>query len=484
MRLASAAPYSSRLRPLILSIEARVEHGPAGFHAVVHTTRPDGRDFGSRELTGKEPDCSDLFEQLTLVIALTIDPDAELRAKDSPPPVPPKAARQKECPEPRVEVVERERRVLVPVTTKREPWSGDSRLALTATLGLLPGVTPGLLAAGSVKPPGLLPIELSGSAWPERSAEVAGGGAHFTLLAGELALCPTTPIGGVARAHFCGGLALGSMRARGFGFDENAEQAEPIFMISGRFRLSLRIGSYAHVDLGAGLLGSVVRPRFFYVDPSGVEKDVHRVPPVGANAEIGFGFSFGSEFRTAASMATPEWDALLATELAITPPCPSAARERQSFRSLYEEHAAFVWRTLRRLGVAPAHVEDACQETFVIVHKKLDDFDGVSPKSWLFAIALRVASDFRKRAHVRREKSVADVPESMVPPPQHDELERSRARDLWSELSTRSMKTSGRSSCSTSSKACPCPRLLRHFSVPFRRRTRGFMPRAVASRTS
>ena len=33
-----------------------------------------------------------------------------------------------------------------------------------------------------------------------------------------------------------------------------------------------------------------------------------------------------------------------------------------AFRALYDEHFAHVWRTLRRLGVQAAHLEDAAHE--------------------------------------------------------------------------------------------------------------------------
>lgn len=74
------------------------------------------------------------------------------------------------------------------------------------------------------------------------------------------------------------------------------------------------------------------------------------------------------------------------------------------FSQLYEDNAAFVWRTLRRLGVRPADLEDACQEVFVVVHRKRDTFNATAAvRTWLFGIARRVAADHRRRAHVRRE---------------------------------------------------------------------------------
>ncbi len=87
------------------------------------------------------------------------------------------------------------------------------------------------------------------------------------------------------------------------------------------------------------------------------------------------------------------------------PPPPSSAvvldRDR-AFRALYEAHASFVWRNLRRLGVADSDVEDKMQEVFVIAHRRWSDFAdrGHGPRAWLFQIALRVASDARR--HRRR----------------------------------------------------------------------------------
>ena len=78
-------------------------------------------------------------------------------------------------------------------------------------------------------------------------------------------------------------------------------------------------------------------------------------------------------------------------------------------RQIFDEHARYVWRTLRHLGVADADLEDVCQEVFVTVHRKLPEFEGRSKlRTWLYGICLRVASDYRRRAYVRRERAVAD----------------------------------------------------------------------------
>jgi RNA polymerase sigma-70 factor (ECF subfamily) len=54
--------------------------------------------------------------------------------------------------------------------------------------------------------------------------------------------------------------------------------------------------------------------------------------------------------------------------------------------------------------VPEADAKDATQEVFMVVHRKLDEFEGRSKITrWLFAICLRVASDRRKKASFRRE---------------------------------------------------------------------------------
>ncbi len=83
------------------------------------------------------------------------------------------------------------------------------------------------------------------------------------------------------------------------------------------------------------------------------------------------------------------------------------------------EHGTFVWRTLRRLGVRDADVDDVCQEVFLVVHGKIAGFEPRgSLRSWLYAICVRLAAAYRRRAPVRREVPT-ESPEStdVAPPP-------------------------------------------------------------------
>jgi RNA polymerase sigma-70 factor (ECF subfamily) len=70
------------------------------------------------------------------------------------------------------------------------------------------------------------------------------------------------------------------------------------------------------------------------------------------------------------------------------------------FDGIYEEHVDFVWRNLRRLGVSAAQLDDACQDVFLVVHRRRGDFAGRSTiRTWLFGIVLRVASEHRRKGH-------------------------------------------------------------------------------------
>ncbi len=71
---------------------------------------------------------------------------------------------------------------------------------------------------------------------------------------------------------------------------------------------------------------------------------------------------------------------------------------------LFREHFVFVRRVLRRCGIAPADLDDAVQETFLVVHRRAADFEGrASERTWLYAVAVRVASTLRRSA--RREQA-------------------------------------------------------------------------------
>jgi RNA polymerase sigma-70 factor (ECF subfamily) len=90
---------------------------------------------------------------------------------------------------------------------------------------------------------------------------------------------------------------------------------------------------------------------------------------------------------------------------------PPVAAPALTFDDVYAAHFAYVWRILRTFGVAEAALEDAAQDVFVVVHRRLPEFEGrAAITTWLFAIARRVASAHRRKAPDARTEPLADDP--------------------------------------------------------------------------
>lgn len=100
---------------------------------------------------------------------------------------------------------------------------------------------------------------------------------------------------------------------------------------------------------------------------------------------------------------------------------------RPTFEAVYRAHVGFVWRSLRRLGVAEAEIEDAAHEVFMVVHRRLAEFDGAAAiTTWLFAIARGIASN-RRRGADRHERRIAAAPPPTASVDPGEQLERTRA---------------------------------------------------------
>jgi RNA polymerase sigma-70 factor, ECF subfamily len=106
---------------------------------------------------------------------------------------------------------------------------------------------------------------------------------------------------------------------------------------------------------------------------------------------------------------------------------PTVARPGvPGFAELFRDHAQFLWRTLVNLGVPRHDAPDLCQEVMITVHRRLPDFDGRSLRGWLYGICVRMASDYRRSARVRREIPHAAPPDTSLEPDQAEQVERSR----------------------------------------------------------
>lgn len=105
----------------------------------------------------------------------------------------------------------------------------------------------------------------------------------------------------------------------------------------------------------------------------------------------------------------------------------AAAEGPGALQTLVAEHAAYVAAVLRRCGAAEADVHDLSQEVWIVVHRRLADFEGRSAlRTWLYGICRNVCREHRRRAHRRYELLGVRGPEPRIDATQHRQLE---ARD-------------------------------------------------------
>lgn len=94
---------------------------------------------------------------------------------------------------------------------------------------------------------------------------------------------------------------------------------------------------------------------------------------------------------------------------------PALARREPVLDELYAEHAAFSWRTVRYWGVPAADAEDVVHEVFIVVQRRLADYDASrSMRGWIAGIIRRVVMHYH-RGKSRRERRLA-----RLEPPEDD----------------------------------------------------------------
>jgi RNA polymerase sigma-70 factor (ECF subfamily) len=118
------------------------------------------------------------------------------------------------------------------------------------------------------------------------------------------------------------------------------------------------------------------------------------------------------------------------------PAAPEAAWQGAAgaldLRALFTTYHASIWRLLRRMGVPAAQVDDAVQEVFWVVARKLAQIEPGKQHAFLYGVALRVAaSDVRRRANSPLRGEHEDIERLVDERPSPEEvLDRARARAL------------------------------------------------------
>jgi RNA polymerase sigma-70 factor, ECF subfamily len=109
---------------------------------------------------------------------------------------------------------------------------------------------------------------------------------------------------------------------------------------------------------------------------------------------------------------------------------PTGATTGDRLEAMVADHHAFVWRSLRRLGIPAGDVDDSIQQVFLVAHRRLAEIAQRSERGFLFQTALRVAADWR-RAHKRRFEQpgvdMLQIPDAAANPEEQIDDRRARA---------------------------------------------------------
>jgi RNA polymerase sigma-70 factor, ECF subfamily len=96
----------------------------------------------------------------------------------------------------------------------------------------------------------------------------------------------------------------------------------------------------------------------------------------------------------------------LRSEVTQSRPALSSTRSEQDtgrLTGLLRTHYVRVWQALRRLGVDEARADDAAQEAFIVLSRRLQDVREGSERTFLLSCAVRIAANYRRTWHVQRE---------------------------------------------------------------------------------
>lgn len=97
-----------------------------------------------------------------------------------------------------------------------------------------------------------------------------------------------------------------------------------------------------------------------------------------------------------------------------------------TFERVYDEFFDFVYRNARRLGVPPSAADDVVQEVFVVLHRRLSEYDGrATLQSWVYGILANTVRDY-KRSFRRKQAPLvaAERDEQLGPAPSRSSPER------------------------------------------------------------
>ncbi|APR87421.1 hypothetical protein A7982_12770 [Minicystis rosea] len=265
-----------------VAVEGRIERAgdPDRWHAVFTVSDPHGAVLGTREVSSSEQSCRAIDEELALVVALMIDPEAALSPQPAaapsftPPPAPcaPSFAPPIPCTPP-----------------PARSWHVGVSLGPAIALGLLPRTGAAAQLRARIVPPRFWAFEVGGMIWFPNEVHAGTFGGRFSLAGVFLSVCPLTVTGFDVQLSTCAGAQLGAVHAGGLGFDRVEEHERVVFDFTLGARFGRRIAGPIAAVVGLGLLIPTTRDRFYYEDAMGARAELFRRSPAAGVLDAGIG---------------------------------------------------------------------------------------------------------------------------------------------------------------------------------------------------
>jgi RNA polymerase sigma-70 factor (ECF subfamily) len=118
------------------------------------------------------------------------------------------------------------------------------------------------------------------------------------------------------------------------------------------------------------------------------------------------------------------------------PSVPDSALDARERIRFVEEHFAYVWRVLRRMGLSPADADDVSQETFLVGLRKKDQIEEGRERAFLYRCALNQLAQFRASRSRKHEELQPDVVDPQAASAE-DLLDRKQAQNVLDLLLSR-----------------------------------------------
>lgn len=387
-----------------LRVEARIR--PMDTEWSMHLRIETASGIRSRELTA--PSCGKLADIAVVVIAVAIDPvpvQGETALGEDVEPIATQAS----------EPLAREHSAAAepPRTTHRETLQGAITLGGAFGVGALPGPTGAFVGAGAMVWPRARG-ELGVTAWVPRTQRWVGTAAETNVGVWHID-ARGCGVPKVKRIEFplCLGVELGAMTGRGRGLAHTERRRLPWFALEGSATVIAPVASHLSVFMATRLVVPLLRPGF---ELDGVE--VHRTSSAAFAATVGLEIRWilrdvgrpvphaprhGRPWtsrprnRTRRTTRSTDFRSALHDGGMSRDETPDDEDRLSDLAAVYRAHQDYVARILHHVGLEPTLVDDALQDVFLVAHRRLGDFDGrASIRAWLYGIAKRVASDYRR----------------------------------------------------------------------------------------